>query len=99
YREAVLVTPKLRFWARGSKIVPGVQDFIPQELKDCSMKIVAARFGTDHYGAAVRSPIFRRIRVDVEPEFRNAINHRVEGYLSRLGLQDTDAVIEVFVGA
>src|ERR1051326_1568241 len=99
HRQTVLIAPEFRFWTRRRKVISSIQIFIAKELEECSMKIVTARFGVHHYGAAVRPPIFWRIRVDIEPEFRDAVNNRIKGYLSRLGRQNADTVIEIFVGS
>ena len=62
------------------------------------MELIAARFSDDHDSAAARAPVLRRIGVDVEFELGHSVDDRIEDHLSRFGLQDADAVIDVFVG-
>src|ERR1035438_1518729 len=46
-----------------------------------------------------QSAVFGRVSTDVQLEFLHGVDDRIESHLTGLGLQNTDSVVEVFVGA
>ncbi len=98
-RQSVLVAPEHRLRSRLRKQVPRVQCLIAEKLEQSAVKLVAAGFSNHHDGAAVRSAVFRRVHVDIELEFRHAVDDGVVDHLPGLGLQHADTVIEVLIRA
>ena len=98
YRQPVLVPAKFRPPAWLRKIVPGVQILIAEELKKRPVELIAAGFPDHHDRSAVGSAVFGRVGIEVQLEFLHGVDDRIESHLAGLGLQNTDSVVEVFVG-
>src|ERR1019366_10024442 len=62
-RQPVLITAELWRRLRLREKVTGVQVFVAKELKQGSMELIPAGFADHHYGAAVGTSVFRRVRV------------------------------------
>jgi hypothetical protein len=63
------------------------------------VKLVATGLPDHHDGSAIGPSVFRRVGVDVQPEFGHGVDDGIEGHLPRFGLQHADAVVEILVGA
>jgi hypothetical protein len=78
--------------------VARVQRLVPEELEAGPAERVRTRLrGEVHHPAVEASELGRRA-VGFDLELLNRVHDRVEGHLTRLGLQHRDAVEQVFVG-
>src|SRR5207249_509267 len=96
-RSAILISTELRFRSCLCEEIPRIERFIPKELEGAAVELIASGFAQHHDGSPIRPPIFGGIRIDVELELGDAIDDRVVNDLPWLRLQDTDAVIEIFI--
>ena len=95
-----LIATELRLDRRGRrKEIARIQRFVPEELEHAAAKRVAAGFGRQIDDAAVEASELRGRTIGLDLELLDRVDVREEGDLSGLGLQDGDAVEQVFVRA
>src|SRR5262245_44747187 len=96
-----LIASKLRLIGiscrRRSEQVAGIQHFVAQELKNSSVKFIAARLGRQIDDASVESAERGRGIVCLHVEFANRIDDGEEGHLSRFRLQNAYSVIDILI--
>src|SRR5262249_30806725 len=77
--------------------VPRVERFIPEELESCPVPCVGAALRRQVDDAAVEAAEFGGRTVALDLELLNRVDDREERNLTRLGLQDRDAVEQILV--
>ena len=93
---AVLVAAEARLGDGCGEEVTGIELLVAEKLEERAVHGVGAGFLIDHDHAAVGTAILRGIAVRIHAELFDCVDDGVESHLAGLGLQNTDAVVDVF---
>src|SRR5882724_10413501 len=101
--KSKLISAELRFvrvcGRCGSEEVAGIQGLVPQKLEYGSVEIIAAGLRRQIDDASIKPAEGGRGIIGLHVKLANGINDRKEGHLPGLRLQDTYAVVKIFVRA
>lgn len=97
--SAELVAPERRFLPAWGEWVARVERLVAHETEETAGDLVPARSCGQVDDTAVEPPELRGWAVRLDSKFLDAVDVRKERDLPRFGLEDRDAIEDVFVGA